>query len=231
MSFLDPTQRLITYVIQSNHNYPNTYKCWKTIFHRFEDALDFSLRSYCYIKFTPPTITKPPLAQKKFCVETYYRTLCYIRNPVTYDIWKAVWRYCNGGCYYKNNFNSARKHYYEEINLYRQIIGCPPIKLYGKLNVMAQHHADTMAKRNKLIPDKNRDYDELNVFAKFGHGIYLMKLIFDSIYFARPDYYQLNPKQTDIERLLSCKQNLIGFGMAKNGHGAYITIKFTSEPW
>uniref|UniRef100_A0A0N5B1P7 SCP domain-containing protein n=1 Tax=Strongyloides papillosus TaxID=174720 RepID=A0A0N5B1P7_STREA len=231
LSILNSNTRPISYTVKSyNPKHIITYTCKRRHFTNFDKALEYALMMQLYIKFIPSSF-KPVPPQKQFCIETKYRKICYMRNPITLALWKSIWQNCNGGCYYKSNFRNARKHYYDEINLYRSFVGCSPVRLYEKLNVMAQTRAEVMAKKNNIMADSNKDYDEVVAFAKFGYGIYLIKMIFDNVFFEKPDFHRLSPSQTDFQRLFSCKQRLIGFGLVKNGFGAYISIKFTDDYW
>uniref|UniRef100_A0A0N5C064 SCP domain-containing protein n=1 Tax=Strongyloides papillosus TaxID=174720 RepID=A0A0N5C064_STREA len=228
-SFLYPHCKPIKYnVTHPNNHKPNIYLCGHKAFTNFELALEYSLKFNCYIKFGKDVTHILP-APKKFCVMTVYSKLCYVKNWNSYHIWKTVWSNCDNYCYYYKKFAHTKKRYLDEINYYRKSVGNSALVLYIKLVILAQKRADLMAKYGYLMPDPRKYYDELIASSEYGHGIYLIKILYDDAWFHNSNFNRISAKKREMARLLSSNQKHIGIGIAKKGKTVYVCIKFTPK--
>uniref|UniRef100_A0A0K0FIX3 SCP domain-containing protein n=1 Tax=Strongyloides venezuelensis TaxID=75913 RepID=A0A0K0FIX3_STRVS len=209
--FYKPTKYCITY---PNSHAPNIYLCGYKVFTNFELALEYSLRNNFYIKFGEDVAQLLP-APKNFCVITVYDKLCYVKNWNSYHIWKTIWSNCNNNCYYYKKFAHTKKRYLDEINYYRKSVGNSALVLYIKLAILAQERADLMAKYGRLMSDRNKYYDELIASSEHGHGIYLMKILYDDAWSHNPNFNRISTKKREMARLLSSNQKHIGIGISK----------------
>uniref|UniRef100_A0A0N5C301 Peptidase_C58 domain-containing protein n=1 Tax=Strongyloides papillosus TaxID=174720 RepID=A0A0N5C301_STREA len=183
-----------------------------------------------YVDFNPYTsIPAPP--PRRFFIVTLAGPKWYLKNPSTHHYWNKIWHNCNGGCFYQNNFGYTKQHFLDEVNRYRYIFGHNPLKISNKLYTLAQFRAELMNEDNKLLPNRDKQNNEIIFYAPYGYGMYAIKILFDDTYFS---HKKLNRKAAEVGNgfagLLSYDQRYVGFGLSRSINGTYGCIKYSSKP-
>uniref|UniRef100_A0A0N5BS77 SCP domain-containing protein n=1 Tax=Strongyloides papillosus TaxID=174720 RepID=A0A0N5BS77_STREA len=227
-SFLDPKFKSTTCDVKHSNSRRNVYICNRQLFNSFDVAIEYALRYKCRIKFDPPHC-KPSVPPKNICIITLFGVRCLMKNPATQSIWNRVWSTCHGNCFFHSNFAFTINHYLKELNQYRQLIGSPPLALNKKLNYIAKYCAEKLVKENTLISERSSRYNEFIAFAKEGYGLYLMRILFDDVYFSNSGFKRRSTKdRNDFVRLLDRKLRIVGIGLSRYDYGTYVCIKYIS---
>uniref|UniRef100_A0A0K0FIX7 SCP domain-containing protein n=1 Tax=Strongyloides venezuelensis TaxID=75913 RepID=A0A0K0FIX7_STRVS len=230
--YVNSKNKYITFFVQNPYKlYSNVYFCLKKKFTTFHSALKYALMMNTYVDFDPYTaIPAPP--PRRFFIVTLAGIKWYLKNPSTHHYWNKIWHNCNGGCFFQNNFGYTKKHFLEEINAYRKILGHNPLQISYKLCVLADTRAEIMSEKNKLFSDPDKRHHEIIFYAPYGYGMYAIKILFDDTYFSHKKFnYKAAKVGNGFARLLSYDQKYVGFGLSRSINVIYGCIKYSSTPY
>uniref|UniRef100_A0A0N5C205 SCP domain-containing protein n=1 Tax=Strongyloides papillosus TaxID=174720 RepID=A0A0N5C205_STREA len=119
----------------------------------------------------------------------------------------------------------------DEINRYRSIFGHNSLRISNRLCALAQYRSELMNEDNKLLPDRDKQSNEIIFYTPYGYGMYAIKILFDDTYFS---HKKLNRKAAEVGNrfagLLSYDQQYVGFGLSRSASGTYACIKHSSKP-
>ncbi|CEF66100.1 CAP domain-containing protein [Strongyloides ratti] len=196
------------------------YKCNGKYFKTFEEALN-------YIKLLHKTNPYRYSIEKinpfqDFDIRNFLGTT--LRS---YYVWKHTWNKCYYNCFFHNNYEVFKAKTLQEINLLRKFHGAPPLFIDKKLTRLAQSHAKTLAKANKIV--------SLFGFSPYGStmGIifYLAGNTIVNNWYEENKYYDYKNHMPlkgliSFTQLVWRKSKIIGIGVVKKNFALYVVCFF-----
>uniref|UniRef100_A0A0K0EL37 SCP domain-containing protein n=1 Tax=Strongyloides stercoralis TaxID=6248 RepID=A0A0K0EL37_STRER len=212
---------------KGNGNHMPKFLCDGKKFVNFESALNFLIKTSCYITVSSSNIRpkvdgKPPVPPKEACVMLPSGKKHLKRNELSYKVWYKFWNGCDESCYCENNFSESKLRYTNEINAYRSLFNSPPVRLDHSLNNLAQRRALELTQNRRSSIKFDSRYKELDGYSNAMYAKFYLKILFDDALTAKTK--QLIFESKDIAPLMHRKTQAIGIGITNKGSTVFIVI-------